>query len=37
MDKEHRSLLLGVMASGLIAPIISVFVAFLLNKLDKRG
>ena len=37
MDKEHKLILLGILASGVIAPTISFLVAYLIKKFENRN
>ncbi|MFW9880526.1 MAG: hypothetical protein ACFFG0_46245 [Candidatus Thorarchaeota archaeon] len=36
MDKETKKLVIGVVASGIIAPIVSVITVILINKIQEK-
>lgn len=36
MDKAHKTILLGILASGVIAPTIAVIVTYIIKKFENR-
>ncbi len=36
MEKEHRTLILGIIASGIIAPTISILITYIIKKIENR-
>ncbi|KKN90756.1 hypothetical protein LCGC14_0223390 [marine sediment metagenome] len=37
MDKEHKTILLGIVASGVIAPTIAIIVTYIIKKIEEKS